>query len=346
MALAPYPWFEEAAQAFASQIDRLPNAFLLYGPPGIGLYELADSFARALLCESPNPDGSACGRCAACALTAAGSHPDYKRVLSEAMCERYEVPYERAENERPDSKKKASREVRIHQIRALADFVGLNANRGGRRVIVIYPADMVRAEAAAALLKSMEEPPADLIYILAAEDIDAVLPTIRSRSRLLRVAVPPKAMALDFLRGKGVASPEEALALAGGAPLEALERNPSERLDAALERALLDLLERGTIAPDEILIAAPKSYSVPAFGLLLSRWSHDLMRTKSGLSPRYFIKRADALARLAARTDFERLSALEKLVASVRRSAEHPLNPKQVWESALLHYASLWSSAR
>ena len=347
MALAPYPWLEDAAAAFAAQRDRLPNAFLIYGAPGTGLYELADAFARSLLCESPLPDGTPCGSCAACALTAAGSHPDYKRVLSEAMCARYEVPYEAAENERTEQKKKLSREVRIHQIRALADFVGLNANRGGRRVIVVYPADMVRAEAAAALLKSMEEPPKDLIYILAAEDIDAVLPTIRSRSRLLRVPVPPKEIALEFLRKKRVKHPEEALALAGGAPLEALERNPDERLEAKLENQLLDLLTQGSgLTPDAILSAAPREYSVPAFSLLLARWAHDLMRVKSGLQPRYFISRGTPLSRLAALVAVDQIIELDKAVASVRRAAEHPLNPKQVWESALMRYAALMKPLR
>ena len=347
MALAPYPWLEGAAAAFAAQKDRLPNALLIYGAPGTGLYELADAFARSLLCESPQPDGAACGRCAACALMAAGTHPDLKRVLSQAMCERYGVPYEPAENERVDQKKKLSREVRIHQIRALEDFVGLNASRGGRRVIIVYPADMVRAEAAAALLKSMEEPPKDLIYILAAEDSDAVLPTIRSRSRLLRVPVPPKDVALAFLKSRRVKNPEEALALAGGAPLEALERNPDERLEPKVENAVLGLLEAGSaLTAEAILVAAPRDYSVPAFALLLARWTHDLMRVKSGLPPRYFISRAPALSRLAQGVPVDRIIELDKAVAGVRRAASHPLNAKQVWEAALMQCAALLKPVR
>ena len=99
---------------------------------------------------------------------------------------RYDVAYEPAENERSDAKKKLSREIRIHQIRVLGDFLSLNANQGGRRVVLVHPADKLRAEAAASLLKSMEEPPEGLIWVLTAEKLDDVLPTIRSRSRLSR----------------------------------------------------------------------------------------------------------------------------------------------------------------
>ena len=347
MALAPYPWLEDAARTLAEMRVRLPNAVLVYGPPGIGLYELAFAIAQSLLCENPKPDGEACGECSACALMKAGTHPDCRQVLSEFMCAEHEVPYVAAENERPDAKKRLSREIRIHQIRALEDFVGLNASRGGRRVIIVYPADMVRAEAAAALLKSMEEPPKDLIYILAAEDIDAVLPTIRSRSRLLRVPVPPKDVALAFLKSRRVKNPEEALALAGGAPLEALERNPDERLEPKVENAVLGLLEAGSaLTAEAILVAAPRDYSVPAFALLLARWTHDLMRVKSGLPPRYFISRAPALSRLAQGVPVDRIIELDKAVAGVRRAASHPLNAKQVWEAALMQCAALLKPVR
>ena len=63
----------------------------------------------------------------------AGRHPSgLKQVLSEAQCARYDVAYEPAENERSDAKKKLSREIRIHQIRVLGDFLSLNANQGAR----------------------------------------------------------------------------------------------------------------------------------------------------------------------------------------------------------------------
>ena len=196
MALAPYPWLEEPAQTLLAMRDRMPNAVLLYGAPGAGLYELALAFSKSLFCLSPHSDGTPCGHCTGCRLAQAGTHPDFKQVLSEAQCARYDVAYEPAENERSDAKKKLSREIRIHQIRVLGDFLSLNANQGGRRVVLVHPADKLRAEAAASLLKSMEEPPEGLIWVLTAEKLDDVLPTIRSRSRLVRVPMPDHEAAL------------------------------------------------------------------------------------------------------------------------------------------------------
>lgn len=347
MALAPYPWLEDAARTLAEMRVRLPNAVLIYGPPGIGLYELAFAFAQSLLCENPKPDGEACGECSACALMKAGTHPDCRQVLSEFMCAEHEVPYVAAENERPDAKKRLSREIRIHQIRALADFLGMNANRGGRRVVVVYPADAVRAEAASALLKSMEEPPEGLVYVLACENIDAVLPTIRSRSRLLRVPMPPRETALDYLRGLGVPEPERALALAGGAPLEAACGAAGLRLDPEMEKRVLELLARGgRLTPDDIVRGAAPDLSVPAFALLLSRWTNDLVRAKLGAHPLYFIHEGRALEGLAAATTTAKLFAFLDAVRGVRRAEDHPLNVRLVWEQILLKYAALFAAPR
>lgn len=58
MALAPYPWLEEPAQTLLAMRDRMPNAVLLYGAPGAGLYELALAFSKSLFCLSPHSDGT------------------------------------------------------------------------------------------------------------------------------------------------------------------------------------------------------------------------------------------------------------------------------------------------
>ena len=90
MALAPYPWLEEPAQTLLAMRDRMPNAVLLYGASGAGLYELALAFSKSLFCLSPHSDGTPCGHCTGCRLAQAGTHPDFKQVLSEAQCARYD----------------------------------------------------------------------------------------------------------------------------------------------------------------------------------------------------------------------------------------------------------------
>ena len=259
--------------------------------------------------------------------------------LSEAQCALHDVPYEPAENERSDAKKKLSREIRIHQIRALNDFLSLNSSQGGRRIVLLHPADKLRAEAAASVLKSMEEPPEGLTWILTAEKLDDVLPTIRSRSRLVRVSMPSWDEALAFLKTKKLKKAEEALAMAGGSPLAALEPSDDDRLSSKTEALILGFLKDGPeFSIDALVRMTAADLALPAFSLLVSRWAHDLMRAVLGLPPRYFIDEGEALKRLAARMDAKRAAAFCDMALACRRSAGHTLSARQAAESLLLRY--------
>lgn len=345
MALAPYPWLEAPAGELAAMRGRMPNAILLHGAAGTGLYELALAFAHSVLCVNPASDGTPCGRCRGCELMQAGTHPDFRQVLSEFMCAEKDVPYEPAENERPEAKKRLSREIRIHQLRVLSEFLALNANQGGRRIVLVYPADKVRAEAAASLLKSMEEPPEGLTWLLVAEKLDDVLPTIRSRSRLVRAPMPSREEALAYLRKRRVKEPEKALAFAGGAPLAAAGATDDERLPVKTEELVLGMVrEGGRLTADAIVRSAPTDLSVPAFSLLLLRWAHDLVRATAGLAPRYLPDEAEAFTRLARTTDARRAIAFADWTEAVRSVADHPLNARQVWEQTLLKYRNAFQA--
>lgn len=339
MALVPYSWLEKPAAELNAMRERMPNAILLYGAPGTGLYELGLAFSKSVFCENPALDGTPCGKCRGCRLAEAETHPDFRQVLSEFMCAEWDVPYTAAENERPEAKKKLSREIRIHQIRVLSDFLALNANQGGRRIILVYPADKVRAEAAASLLKSMEEPPEGLTWILVAEKLDDVLPTIRSRSRLVRAPSPTREEALAFLKAKKVKNAEAALAFAGGAPMPALKANDDERLSPKTEAAALDLLRAGPdLSPDLVVRTQAADLTIPAFSLLLLRWAHDLARASLGLEPHFLPGEKDALQKLAKLAAPRAIMKFADFAQSVRRSADHPLNSRQVWEQTFFRY--------
>ena len=342
MALAPYPWLEESAKALNALRDQLPNAILFYGARGSGAFALALNFAQSLLCETPKADGTPCGRCNGCHLVKAGTHPDLKVVVSEFLADAYDLPYTPPENDSRSTKK--SREIRIHQFRQLSDFINMSAHQGGRRVVVIYPADMIRAEAAASLLKGIEEPPAGLTYLLVADDIDSVLPTIRSRSRLMRIELPSHEVALDFLKSyKKIKDPEAALAQAGGSPLSALEDYTGLEVSAKERDGLIELLKGGAaLTPDTIVRSQAnfKELAAPAFFFFMTRWCYDLIRCHFGQPPFYFVGEAPTLQALAERTDLRALMGLMDELNDGRRVSEHPLAFKQVWESTLFKYSA------
>ncbi len=341
MELTTFPWQEATWASLAALRGRVPHALLLFGPRGIGKRQLAMAWAAAQLCESPQADGHACGRCTGCQLLLADNHPDLRLVVpaADAVARADETE---AESEGGAKAAKASRVIRIDQVRELDEFLAITSHRGGSRIVVLAPAEMMNTEAASSLLKMLEEPPAGALFVLVADDIDAVLPTVRSRCRLLRVAPPSPAQALAWLREQGVETPEERLAEAGGAPLAALEGDDERHgLEPALKRALLGLLERGAaLAAADIAAAIPKDIALTPAITLLQRWSWDLLASRCGVQLRYYPRHAQPLSRIAQKTSAAALMTWAMELAQMRATSAHPLNARLAVERALLAYAA------
>lgn len=153
---------------------RLAHAYLFAGPPGIGKSLFARVFAKALLCLR-RPEGSldVCNECSSCRQFDAESHPDFFYVFKPE--EKSEIPVDRfigVAEKRP-------RDGLIYNL-------SLKPMTAARRIAVIDDANSMNDEGANAMLKTLEEPPPHSVLILVAENLDAVLPTIRSRCQLVR----------------------------------------------------------------------------------------------------------------------------------------------------------------
>ncbi|MCE5233963.1 MAG: DNA polymerase III subunit delta' [Mizugakiibacter sp.] len=238
-------WHAEPWSILRQRAERnaLPHALLLAGPTGLGKREFLERFVRARLCQQP-VDGEACGQCRACALLAAGSHPDRVAVTFA---------------ERADGKGLRS-EIVVDQIRALGPRLAMASQFGGWQVASIDPADALNAAAANALLKTLEEPtPATLIVLVA--DAPWRLPaTIRSRCQRVDFRLPSREEALAWLRAQGLADAAAALDAAGG--------NPGLALAFARDGALA---RRDEVARD---LAALAQGRADAFALARS-WADD-----------------------------------------------------------------------
>jgi DNA polymerase-3 subunit delta' len=197
-----FPWLESDLTQLTARYDNgsLHHATILVGQSGIGKRQLATVVAERLLCHQPN-SVFACGLCKACKLLAAGNHPDMYFIS-------------------PEEK---SRVVKISQIRELIEKISSTSMHDGNKVVVIEPADMMNMNAANALLKSLEEPTTNTYFILVADAMDRLLPTVRSRCHMQRIALPDSSLAMDFLQPFARNTDEASLALnlAGGRPLRA-----------------------------------------------------------------------------------------------------------------------------
>lgn len=338
--MSMYPWQEDAWTRLQAMRVRLPHAILFHGPAGIGKADFIEAFAQALLCENMRPDGHACGTCASCGWFVQGNHPDYRRVRPEAMedeapsAEGDEAPAE----EKKAKSKTASKEIKIEQVRALADFMNISTHRQGLRVVVLYPAEALNMPASNALLKTLEEPPPGTVFLLASNGLDRLLPTILSRCRKFALPMPDHGQALAWLDAQGVADADGWLREQGGAPLAALaqaETGSREELDG-----LLHVLAHPSV--DAALRSADKLSKAPLAALVAwqQRWLYDVFSYKLSGVIRYYPRYQRELAALAGRVHVAQLMQAIKSTNERRAVADHPLSPKLFVEDMLLDYTA------
>jgi DNA polymerase-3 subunit delta' len=336
----PFAWHRAALERLLADRARLPHALLVHGPAGIGKVEFAHALAASLLCESPL-QGLACGKCPSCHWFSQGNHPDYREIVPEAAQDD-EAGEGDAEPAKPEKAKSVV--IKIDQVRAVADFIALSTHRAGYRVLVVHPAEAMNPGAANALLKTLEEPPPSTLIVLVSDRPARLLPTIRSRCRILALAVPPRDASLAWLREQGVGAPEDALAAAGGAPLAALEQ--SQAGEAELQRRLLAELAKPSGADALTFAATVDRESVERFIHWMQTWVHDLARVRLDGEPRHHGHLAQPLRARAKSADLEALFALDRELAEARALAAHPLNPRLLAEHLLMSYNRATSAHR
>jgi DNA polymerase-3 subunit delta' len=336
-----YPWQSSGWQQLQQLRQRLPHAILFHGAAGIGKADFIECFAQSLLCENVKADGHACGECPSCGWFTQHNHPDYRRVRPEALEDEPPVDEEGVDadtGKKSKSAKAPSKEIKIEQIRALADFMNISTHRQGLRVVVLYPAEALNTPASNALLKTLEEPPPGTVFLLASNSLDRLLPTILSRCRKFAMPMPEHAQALGWLKEQGLADADSWLLEQGGAPLAALaqsEAGSREDMDT-----LLQLLAHPSV--DGALKTAEKLSKAPLAALVSweQRWLYDVFSYKLSGSIRYYPRYRKELAALAGKVHTANLMRAIKSANERRAIADHPLSPKLFVEDLLLDYTA------
>ena len=313
----PLPWL---AEPLKSALDsQRGHALLLHGAPGDGALQLAFTLAQAWLCESAS-GARPCGRCGSCHLVQSHAHPDLTVLLPETLRRELEWPLP---DDKPDSERKPSKQIRVDDVRHLIDRVTRTSGRGRGKVALLFPADVLNLQAANALLKTLEEPAPGTRLLLGSAEPARLLPTVRSRCQLMRLATPSAEVAVAWLATQGVPDADDArvlLAACSGRPLDALALLQSG-VDARSWAALPAAVAQGRFG-------ALSGWPVPRVLDALFKVCHDALAVSTGALPRYFPADPSFSQGQAAR-----LADWSRELARVARHAEHPWNEGLLVES-------------
>ena len=348
------PWLQTQLESLLSQRG---HAWLLSGPSGLGQFELALALATAWLCEQPTAQG-ACGHCGSCHAVGVHTHADLCMLLPETLSLSLGWPLdEKTQDDLDGKKRKPSKEIKVDAAREAVSFTQFTRSRGSTKVIVVFPAERMNHITANTLLKTLEEPPGAVKFILATEAAHQLLPTIRSRCLGHTMLWPDFEQALSWLGretariGSAENKPQKPVQLpvgadlntlmlrAGGRPADVLNwvKNSSAADAAHQWQDFPQAMRRGDVAA---LADWPPAMAVDA----LQKLCHDMWALKVGAAPRFFSAQDLAIPEKSPTktgraphdlvpTDLHALASWSRDLNAIARTVDHPYNPGLLIES-------------
>jgi DNA polymerase-3 subunit delta' len=319
----------------AARGERLAHAYLFAGPAHVGKTLTALQFAQALNCTGDEPP---CGRCRQCERIASGNHADVEIVGVGGMCD------DATDNHATDN----SRDIRVCQVRRTERVISRAPFEGRYRVIIIDPADKMRDVSQNAILKTLEEPPANVVIILVTDREEMLLPTIRSRARRIEFTGVARGVIEQTLRTRWDAEPPHAAELAGlsggriGWAILALRNEETltrhrAQIDRAQELAGAPLAERFAFASEIGGKYTKDREGVQATLAAWQDWWRDLLVVAAGREQEATHRdRLDSLRPLAAQCGVAPAARALRAISDARQQLDENGSPVLVLETMML----------
>ena len=335
---APLPWqiplWQQLSELFESK--QLAHAYLFHGDSAMGKSQFVSALAHFLLCQNRSST-SACGTCANCKQGGANYHPDILQIAPE----------------------EGSKDIKINQIRAMSEFAIRTSHTGAAKIIIIHNAEHLNANAANALLKTLEEPTPNTYLFLISDLPGRLVATIRSRCQKLNFPTPSREQASEWLQSilGSSAGIEALLNASGNNPVRALALADGDQLQTKQQfLASLCELALGKVSIQFVLGLSAKIGELDVLGYLASTSSILvkclLSNEETAKEPREVEQPTLALyAVLASSHDkvnstAKRLLRFNSEVEQARRqlAASTNPNPQLIMESLLWHWSKIAQS--
>ena len=322
-----YPWFKDAWIAIHEN-KNLPHALIFKGKEGIGKYNFAVKFAKSYLCQKTLSNHLPCEACSSCEWFP-DVHPDFKHI----------APIENEDDELSKRKTVRKKNILIDQIRELSEYLELSVHQEkGRRVVLIEPADSLNHAASNALLKILEEPPENTLFILVTSQTQKLIATIRSRCQLLDFRGPSLDEAKTFLIDQKIIHEDSLLSYTGGSPFIAIKEleNQSER------EMIIQLLSQG-----HNIDITKVNYAILTQGLdwtlnVIQKWVFDLLLSLHAQQNYYFKKEEKRIQSQAKQINLDNLLLFTNELNELKKIASHPINQELQLQNIFIKYKQIF----
>jgi DNA polymerase III delta prime subunit len=212
------PWLDSSWRLVLEglQSKAPPHAWCIVHPPGVMASELTDQLVRLLLCQN-SIHHQPCGQCVSCRIQE--THPDLVLLVPEGVAGM----------------------IRVDSVRDSIDTAYTTASMGGRRVVLVRPADCLNQASSNALLKVVEEPPLGTVFVFQTALLGKLLPTLVSRLRMVKIPMPTREILEQTAQSLGISHDDMLVAETLLAEPMAVKTS-SERL--ALAKEILQAMAR------------------------------------------------------------------------------------------------------
>lgn len=301
---------------------RERHAYLLTGPAGVGRRTLALRFAQALNCTQPLAPGQPCRKCSSCKRIEQMVHPDLSLVEAE----------------------REGQILKIDQIRELQHTLSLSPYEGRYRVALALRFEEAHISAANAMLKTLEEPPPQVVVILTAKSAESLLPTIVSRAEVIRLrplSIDETAKGLQAVRGVPRELAEKLAHISDGRPGYAIRLFEDHRLLEQRQAWLDDLVDMLSTSRRERFafvreIVDDKERLQGELQVWLTFW-RDVLLCVAGLHETLTnLDYADQIQRIAQESNINKAQSFVQLIERTMQQIERNVNARLALEVLLL----------